>query len=54
MRELRAEMRDGFREVRADLGEVRSEAGLNRRWLVNLWLTTVLGFVAILVESGLR
>ena len=54
MRELRAEMREGFREIRADLREVRAESGLNRRWLVNLWLTTVLGFVAVLVQLSLR
>ena len=54
MRELRAEMREGFREVRADLREVRTEGGLNRRWLVNVWLTTVLGFVAVLVQLSLR
>ena len=43
-------MREGFRDMRADLREVRTEGGLNRRWLVNLWLTTVLGFVAVLVQ----
>jgi hypothetical protein len=54
LRELRAEMREGFREVRADIREVRGEAAINRRWLVNLWATTMLGFVSLLVEISLR
>lgn len=54
LRELRAEMREGFRDMRADLREVHTEGGLNRRWLVNLWLTTVLGFVAVLVQISVR
>jgi hypothetical protein len=54
LRESRAEMREGFRDIRADLRESRAEAGLNRRWLANVWLTTVLGFVAVLVQLSLR
>ena len=54
MRELRAEMREGFRELRADIRELRVESGLNRRWLAGLWLTTTLGFVSLIVETSLR
>ena len=28
--------------------------GLERRWLVGMWLTTALGFVALLVELHVR
>ncbi len=54
MRELRAEMREGFRELRADLREIRAENALNRRWIVNLWATMILGFVGLLFETSLR
>lgn len=40
-------MRDGFRES-------RGEAGLNRRLLLSMWLTTLLGFAGLIVETGLR
>jgi len=80
---MRLEMREGFREVRADIRDLRSEVGgvrgdlrgeiggvradmevsfrtvyaqlgLERRWLVGMWLTTALGFVALLVELHVR
>jgi hypothetical protein len=65
LRELRAEMREGFRETRAEIGALRgdtdasfrtvySQLGIERRWLVGMWVTTVLGFVALLVELHLR
>jgi hypothetical protein len=58
MRDLRTETREGFRELRAEMRdgfrEVRGEAAINRRWLVNLWATTMLGFVGLLVETSLR
>jgi hypothetical protein len=54
LRDLRAGMREGFRDVRADIRELRGETGLNRRSLVNLWATTMLGFVGLLVEVSLR
>jgi hypothetical protein len=40
VRELRAELREEMREL--------------RRWTVNLWATTIIGFVAVLVETSLR
>jgi hypothetical protein len=54
VRELRVEMREGFRELRQEMRELRSEGSLNRSWLVNLWVTTMLGFVAVLVQVSLR
>jgi hypothetical protein len=47
IRDLRTEMREGFREVRGD-------AGMKRRLLMSMWLTTLLGFAALIVEAGLR
>jgi hypothetical protein len=56
--DLHLEMREGFRELRSEMHdgfrEVRGENALNRRWLVNLWATTMLGFVGLLVEISLR
>lgn len=54
MREFRSEMRDGFRGVRDEVAEVRGEAGMNRRLLMSLWATTLLGFAGLIVETGLR
>jgi hypothetical protein len=54
MRELRAEMHQGFRDLRVEVGDVRGEGALHRRLLLNLWATTVLGFVGLLVEISLR
>ena len=47
IRDLSTEMREGFREV-------RGEVGMNRRLLMSMWLTTLLGFAALIVEAGLR
>ncbi len=44
---LRADTDASFRTVYAQLG-------LERRWLVGMWLTTALGFVALLVELHVR
>ena len=44
---VRADMEVSFRTVYAQLG-------LERRWLVGMWLTTALGFVALLVELHVR
>jgi hypothetical protein len=54
IRSLSVEMRDGFRDVREDIREVRSEAGFNRRLLLSMWLTMMLGFAGLIVEAGLR
>ena len=98
---MRLEMREGFRDVRADIRDLRGELGgvradlsggiggvradvageirgvrgeigglradtdasfrmvyaqldLERRWLVGMWLTTALGFVALLLELHVR
>jgi len=54
MREFRSEMRDEFRSVRGEIAEVRGESGMNRRLLMSLWATTLVGFVGLIVETGLR
>ena len=54
VRELRAEMRSEFREVREEIRELRVELYSSRRWTVNLWATTVVGFVAVLIQTSLR
>ena len=65
LRELRSEMREGFRGVRSEIAELRSdtnagfravhaEIGLNRRWLAGMWVTTLLGFLGLLLELHLR
>jgi len=47
VRQLRMEMRTEFAEVRQELRE-------QRRLTVNLWATTVIGFVAVLIQTSLR
>jgi hypothetical protein len=54
LREFRAEMRDFRREVREEMRDFRGELYSTRRWTVNLWATTVLGFVAVLIQTSLR
>ena len=58
IRSLRVELRDGFRELREEMRdgfrESRSESGLNRRLLLSMWLTMMLGFAGLIVEAGLR
>jgi uncharacterized coiled-coil DUF342 family protein len=83
LREMRAEMREGFHELREemramrtelkdDIGEarqdlrgfrhesgedarsLRTELYSTHRWTVNLWATTVLGFVALFIQVSLR
>ena len=45
--DLAAEFREGFRELREEMREIR-------RWTVNQWATTVVGFVAVLIQTSLR
>jgi len=47
VRQLRMEMRTEFAEVRGELREML-------RWTINLWATTVVGFVAVLIQNSLR
>jgi len=47
VRQLRMEMRTEFAEVRGELREMR-------RWTINLWATTVVGFLAVLIQNSLR
>jgi hypothetical protein len=52
--ELRQEMRDLRTELKDELRELRIELYSTRRWTVNLWATTVVGFVALLIQTSLR
>ncbi len=52
--ELRSDTNAGFRDTSAGFRTVHAEIGLNRRWLAGMWVTTVLGFVGLLVELHLR
>ena len=63
--DVRGDLRDEIGGVRAEIGGVRADMevsfrtvyaqlGLERRWLVGMWLTTALGFVALLVELHVR
>jgi hypothetical protein len=58
MRELRAELRGEIAGLRTDTSAgfraVHAEIGLNRRWIAGMWVTTLLGFVGLIVETGLR
>ena len=54
-------MREGFRELRSELGDLRSEISvvrgeglLNRRWMMGMWVTMLLGFAGLIVETSLR
>ena len=53
-RDVSEEMRDLRAEVREELRELRAELYSTRRWTVNLWATTVVGFVALLIQTSLR
>ena len=54
VRELRVETREGFRELREEMRELRNEGSISQRWLLNLWLTTMVGFVAVIVQLNVR
>jgi hypothetical protein len=65
VRDFRAETREGFRDVREEMRELRSDVREEmrefraelysiRRWTVNLWATTVVGFAALLIQTSLR
>jgi septation ring formation regulator EzrA len=54
MREFRAEMRDFRRESTADVHSLRSELYATKRWMMTMWLTGVLAFIAVFVEISLR
>ena len=53
-RELREEMRELRTELKEEMRELRTEQYSTRRWTVNLWATTVVGFVAVLIQTTLR
>jgi hypothetical protein len=50
MREFRAEMRDFRREITADVQSLRGELYATKRWMMTMWLSGVLAFIAIFVE----
>jgi hypothetical protein len=47
---FRADTRENFSEVRADIRDVRAEL----RWVVGLQVTTLLGVVALVVDALAR
>jgi hypothetical protein len=51
---LRSDTNAGFGDTNSGFRTVYAEIGLTRRWMAGLWFTTVLGFVALLVELHLR
>ena len=57
-RDLRADLRGQVAELRAerqaDLRSLYGELGHNRRLLLSMWVTTLLGFAGLIVEAGLR
>jgi chromosome segregation ATPase len=54
MREFRAEMRDFRREITAEVQSLRSELYATKRWMMTMWLSGVLAFIAVFVEISLR
>ena len=40
--------------MRTEFAEVRGELREMRRWTINLWATTVVGFLAVLIQNSLR
>src|SRR5690242_14201675 len=54
MREFRAEMRDFRREITADVQSLRSEVYNTNRWMMGLWVSGALAFVALFVQIWLQ
>jgi hypothetical protein len=52
--EFRAEMRDFRREITADVQGLRSELYTTKHWMMTMWLSGVLAFIAVFVEISLR
>jgi hypothetical protein len=52
--DLAGEVRQLRMEMRAEFAEVRQELREQRRLTINLWATTLIGFVAVLIQTGLR
>ena len=52
--ELREELRGFQRDIREDLRELRRQLYGTHRWLIGLFATFVLGFIAIVVEIGVK
>ena len=53
MEKLEKRMDDGFAETRAEFRAIRSELGSVHRSLHAMWLTMILGFVAIVLQQHL-
>jgi hypothetical protein len=53
-RGFRGEFANESRGLRGEIAEIRVEAGMNRRLLMGMWMTTLLGFAGLIVETGLR
>ncbi len=51
---FQTEMRDFRREITADVNSLRSEIYTTKRWMMTMWLSGVLAFIAVFVEISLR
>ena len=47
-------MREFRREITADVHSLRSEIYATKRWMMTMWLSGVLAFIAVFVEISLR
>ena len=52
--DLAGEVRQLRTEMRAEFAEVRQELREQRRLTINLWATTLLGIVAVLIQAAVR
>jgi hypothetical protein len=52
--EFRAEMRDFRSDITAQVNSLCSEVYATKRWMMTMWLTGLLGLLAIYVEIALR
>lgn len=43
-----------MRELRSDMSGLRSELYATKRWMLAMWLSGVLAFIAVFVEISLR
>jgi hypothetical protein len=51
---FQTEMREFRREMTADAHSLRSELYTTKRWMMTMWLSGVLAFIAVFVEISLR
>jgi hypothetical protein len=49
-----AELRADIRELRGEMGALRSEVFAAKRWVMGLWVSSGLGFAALIVQIALN